>query len=77
MPYSSLKDLPRPIQDHLPMHAQEIYRKAFNHAWDEYADASKRRTKISREAIAHKVAWAAVKSKYEKRGSRWVSKTIH
>lgn len=74
MPYSNLKELPKSVQDHLPMHAQEIYREAFNHAWEEYADSSKRRSKISREAVAHEVAWAAVKLKYEKKGEHWVSK---
>ncbi|HSC81894.1 MAG TPA: ChaB family protein [Chitinolyticbacter sp.] len=57
MPYSSLKDLPDSVRDHLPRHAQEIYRAAFNSAWDDYEHD---------EARAHRVAWAAVKNKYEK-----------
>ena len=77
MPYLSIKDLPKSVQDHLPKHGQQIYKEAFNHAWEEYADAKKRRSKISREAVAHKVAWAAVKSKYEKRTDCWVAKTTH
>ena len=75
MPYSSLRSLPKYIREHLPKHAQEIYKEAFNHAWDEYADANKRRDhKASREAVSHKVAWAAVKSKYEKSDRDWVVK---
>ncbi len=50
----------------MPKHAQDIYRAAFNHAWDEYADASNRRGDESREEVAHKVAWAAVKEKYQR-----------
>lgn len=74
MPYKTLPDLPASIKDHLPRHAQEIYLAAFNHAWDEYKDPKNRRDKSSREEVAHKVAWAAVKTSYEKRGDKWVVK---
>ncbi|MBW3622183.1 MAG: ChaB family protein [Armatimonadetes bacterium] len=57
MPYQSLSDLPNRVREHLPKHAQEIYRAAFNSAWDEYGHEEER---------AHKVAWAAVKNEYEK-----------
>ena len=57
MPYKDLNDLPKSVLEHLPKHAQEIYRAAFNSAWDEYAQDEER---------AHKVAWSAVKNKYEK-----------
>lgn len=66
MPYDSLKDLPDSVKDHLPKHAQEIYRAAFNSAWEQYDEASERRKGRSREETAHAVAWAAVKDKYEK-----------
>ena len=66
MPYPSLDDLPETVQENLPRHAQEIYKEAFNSAWDEYRDADKRRGDASREETAHKVAWSAVKDKYEK-----------
>ena len=66
MPYPSVDDLPDPVQENLPRHAQEIYKEAFNSAWDEYKDADKRRGDASREETAHKVAWSAVKDKYEK-----------
>ena len=78
MPYSNIYELPKSVKAHLPEHAQEIYKEAFNHAWYEYKDASKRRNpKASREAVAHKVAWAAVKLKYLKQGDRWIAKTMH
>jgi cation transport regulator len=56
MPYQALKDLPESVRAHLPKHAQEIFRAAFNSAEDEYHE----------EERAFRVAWAAVKDKYEK-----------
>lgn len=66
MPYKSVKDLPERVRENLPEHAQEIYREAFNNAWDQYAKPEDRRGDASREETAHKVAWAAVKKVYEK-----------
>lgn len=66
MPYQNLSDLPDGVKHVLPKHAQEIYRAAFNNAWDEYARPSDRRDDTTREETAHAVAWAAVKKKYEK-----------
>jgi cation transport regulator len=68
MPYETISDLPDSVREHLPKHAQEIYRAAFNNAWDEYH---------SDEARAHRVAWAAVKEKYEKNDQtgRWTAKS--
>jgi cation transport regulator len=66
MPYKADAELPESVRDALPKHAQDIYRAAFNSAWDEYANSGKRRGDESREEAAHKVAWAAVKDKYEK-----------
>ena len=66
MPYSTINDLPENVKSHLPRHALEIYRSAFNHAWDEYRLSKKRNTSDSQEVIAHKVAWTAVKRIYHK-----------
>ena len=66
MPYQQIADLPEPVRHHLPEHAQEIYREAFNHAWAEYADPGKRRDLASLEEVTHRVAWAAVKKQYVK-----------
>ncbi len=57
MPYSTVKDLPDSVKNHLPHHAQEIFRAAFNNALDEYD---------GEEETAFRVAWAAVKRDYEK-----------
>lgn len=74
MPYDRNADLPDSVRDNLPEHAQAIYREAFNSAFEEYKSAKDRRGDASREETAHKVAWSAVKQKYEKRGDRWQAK---
>ncbi len=66
MPYLDFADLPESVREHLPTHAQEIYRAAYNNAWTEYEDPHRRHGDESREEAAHKVAWAAVKREYEK-----------
>ena len=66
MPYKSTRDLPDAVRDNLPEHAQDIFKEAFNSAWDEYADPDKRRGKESQEEVSFKVAWSAVKNEYEK-----------
>ena len=67
MPYATNEALPRSIRAHLPAHAQDIFREAFNHAWDGYGA----REPARREEIAHRVAWAAVKRLYHKVGDHW------
>ena len=74
MPYQKISDLPDSVKDNLPRHAQEIYMAAYNSAWEEYDEPEERRGDASREETAHRVAWAAVKKKYEKQGDKWVSK---
>ena len=75
MPYQTISQLPDTVRDHLPKHAQEIYKEAFNHAWEEYADEDKRRGDESREEVARKVAWSAVKQGYAKGDDgRWHAK---
>lgn len=66
MPYVTNDDLPVAIQHHLPSHGQNIYREAFNHAWQQYASDPRR------EEIAHRVACAAVKRVYMKIRAEWV-----
>jgi cation transport regulator len=66
MPYNSDSDLPQSVRSVLPEHAQHIYREAFNSAFDQYDKPEERQGDADREETAHKVAWAAVKQKYEK-----------
>lgn len=75
MPYSSISDLPKNVSDNLPKHAQEIYKEAYNSAYDQYADPDDRRGDDSREETASKVAWSAVKNEYKKNDDgKWVRK---
>lgn len=66
MPYSSTEELPDSVRNVLPAHAQDIYKEAFNNAYEEYKKPEDRRGDEDREEVAHKVAWSAVKNKYEK-----------
>ncbi len=66
MPYQSKSDLPESVRNMLPSHAQEIYRLAFNSAWEQYEQPGERGGDRSREETAHRVAWSAVKNQYEK-----------
>ncbi len=68
MPYRRITELPDSVRNNLPKEAQQIYKEAFNNAWEEYAGQK------DHEARAHKVAWSAVKKKYEKSNDKWVKK---
>lgn len=56
MPYTNIEDLPDSVKNHLPKHAREIFRAAFNNAEQEY----------DTEEQAFRVAWSAVKRDYIK-----------
>lgn len=75
MPYDTKADLPDSVKDNLPDHAQDIYKEAFNSAFEQYKDEEDRRGDASREETAHKVAWSAVKNTYEKSGDGWKKKS--
>ena len=62
--------------DTLPSHAQKICIKAHKNALKQYSIPSKRRggKRQSKEQVAHKVAWSAVKREYKKKGDKWVAK---
>jgi cation transport regulator len=77
VPYNNLKDLPESVRHALPKHAQEIYLAAFNNAWENYKDEQDRRGDASRDDVAHRVAWSAVKQSYEKKGETWQRKRSH
>ena len=73
---SALSARTRKAIDTLPSHAQKIYSKAHKNALKQYASPSKRRggKGQSKEQVAHRVAWSAVKKEYKKKGDKWVSK---
>jgi cation transport regulator len=68
MPYSANEDLPDSVTRHLPPHAQDIYRAAFNHAFSAHAGDPRQ------EEAAHRIAWAAVKRSYVNAGETWVAR---
>ena len=74
MPYRNISDLPQSVRSNLPEHALEIYLASFNNAWEQYRKPEDRRGDSTREEVAHKVAWAAVKQQYEKDGDEWTRK---
>jgi cation transport regulator len=68
VPYRVNSDLPPSVRKHLPEHAQDIYREAFNHAFAAHAGEPEQ------EQRAHRIAWAAVKRSYVKNGDTWVAR---
>jgi cation transport regulator len=69
MPYASNADLPATIRKNLPRHAQDIFRAAFNDAFERYEHSDER---------AFRIAWAAVKRRYVRRGAGiWVARVVH
>ena len=73
---SALSARTRKAIDTLPSHAQKIYSKAHKNALKQYQSPSKRRggKRQSKEQVAHKVAWSAVKKEYKKKEDKWVPK---
>jgi cation transport regulator len=65
MPYRVNSDLSPAVRNHLPGHAQDIYREAFNHTFAAHAG------ELDREKRALRIAWAAVKRSYVKAGDIW------
>ena len=68
MPYRVNHELPAAVRSHLPEHAQDIYREAFNHAFAEHVGDPRQ------EEASHRIAWGAVKRRYVKDGDRWVER---
>jgi cation transport regulator len=67
MPYASNADLPASVRRALPWDAQVIFREAFNWAFDSYHGD---------EATAFRIAWTAVKRRYEKVEGHWLPKWV-
>lgn len=70
MPYRTNSDLPASVQAHLPPHAQDVYREAFNHSFAAHVG------ELRQEEAAHRIAWAAVKRSYVKIGGSWVGRAL-
>jgi cation transport regulator len=68
MPYAVKDDLEPSVRGHLPSHAQDIFRAAFNNAFDVHFDDPER------EEIAFRIAWAQVKRKYRNMGAYGIAR---
>jgi cation transport regulator len=68
MPFATNADLPPAIRRHLPPHAQDIYRAAFNHAFAAHTEDPRQ------EEASHRIAWSAVKRSYVKVGDSWIAR---
>ena len=71
MPYRTNEDLPDSVSRHLPPHAQDIYRAAFNHAFEAHIGDPRQ------VEAAARIAGAAVKRSYVKLGNSWVARQGH
>jgi cation transport regulator len=69
VPYSHNVELPAAVRSHLPEHAQDIYREAFNHAFATHTGDPRQ------EEAAQRIAWGAVKRRYVKEGDIWVERS--
>ncbi|MET0407538.1 MAG: ChaB family protein [Hyphomicrobium sp.] len=67
MPYVTNADLPPAVRNHLPDHAQDIFRAAFNSAYEEH---------VGDEEAVFRIVWAAVKRSYVKEGGEWVPRGV-
>jgi cation transport regulator len=56
------------VQRHLPPHAQDIYREAFNNAFAAHIGDPRQ------EEASHRIAWAAVKRSYPKVGDSGIAR---
>lgn len=74
MPYTSTEQLPKGVQQNLSQAAQEIYRDAYNEAWESSRYAKDRiDTDDSRQVTANRIAWEAVKTCCERDMlGRWI-----
>ena len=68
MPYQTHSRRPPAVRSHLPEHAQDIFRQAFNQAFHAHQGESRQ------EEIARRIAWAAVKRRYVKSEPRWTER---
>jgi len=76
MSYESNTDLPAKIAKVLPDHAQDIYREAYNDAYDEIKQPVGDKDEVGRDDSAARLAWEAIKDNYHKgMDGKWYPKT--
>lgn len=70
MLYRSELELPRDVQEALPVTAQDLYRRTYNDVWLRIGGPDNR----DRDQAAHAAAWRSVKQSYIKNADgEWVS----
>ncbi|MFA9462467.1 ChaB family protein [Thiohalorhabdus methylotrophus] len=71
-----MEELPEQVRNNLPEGGQEVFKEAYNSAYEEYADPRSRRDPDEpREEVAMRVAWSMVKLDYTKNDNgEWVKK---
>jgi len=74
MPYENTSDLPQAIRNYLPVQAQLLFCAAFNHALSKFETPKTEMKFGTQEELAHRIAWAAVKKRYIRKGGRWQKK---
>ena len=67
MPYRVNADLPPQVRDHLPEHAQAIFREAFNHAYAAHAE----RPPPGRSRLPHRMGGGQAGLREGRRSSGW------
>jgi len=74
--YHSNEDLPVHVTDALPEHAQDIYREAFNNAYNALKQPDDDKSEVGRHDSAARTAWETVKADYHKGADgKWHPKT--
>ena len=69
MTCETVKQLPVTLRDVLPDKAKEVYRKAYNQAWEAYdKDAH---GGLNQQGLAHRRGWTAVQHEYVFELDQW------
>lgn len=69
MPYKTNDDLPTPVKNVLPDHAQSVYRNVFNSAYTGVCKGD--------DSCSARYAWGAVKKKYHKgKDEKWIENSL-
>lgn len=76
MYYTTINDLPKTLQETLPVAAQTLYLETYNRIWEQYAVLGD--DNFSRSTIANQMAWDEMMREFtlvkNVEGSRWYRK---
>lgn len=73
-PYETIEDIPEIVRDDLPDEALEIYREAYQEAWEGYTEEEG--GELGQHAVAHRVGMTAVENEYalDEDTGEWLSR---